>query len=148
MSTNLVQAAPHDVNSPIHRHCVVCGSANDRGLHVAFTRDDDGAVTAVFGCHHDYAGYPNVLHGGVVASLLDGAMTNCLFAHGHSGLTAELSVRFRHPVRTDTPLVVRAWVEQSHRHLHKLRAECRQNGTIMACASGKFIEHPELFQKN
>ena len=26
---------------------------------------------------------PAMLHGGVVSTLLDGAMTNCLFAHGH-----------------------------------------------------------------
>jgi uncharacterized protein (TIGR00369 family) len=146
MSADATEEASTLVEIPLHRHCVVCGSSNDRGLHLEFVREDDGSVTAVFDCDNHYQGYPNVLHGGVVSSLLDGAMTNCLFAHGRSGLTAELNVRFRHPVATDTPLVVRAWIEESYRHLHRLNAECSQNGTIMATASGKFMEPPKLSQ--
>jgi acyl-coenzyme A thioesterase PaaI-like protein len=36
-----------------------------------------------------------MLHGGVISSILDGTMTNCLFAHGTVAVTAELRVRFR-----------------------------------------------------
>lgn len=74
-------------------------------------------------------------------------MTNCLFAHGYFALTAELTVRFVYPIVTNRSLVVRAWIERSHRPLHRLRAECSQDGKIMATALGKFMEHPELRQE-
>ena len=144
MNTDLMQVELGKVSTRAHRHCIVCGSANDRGLHLEFTLTEDGAVVAVFDCLHDYQGYPNVLHGGVVSSLLDGAMTNCLFAHGYAALTAELNVRFRHPVKVGKATVVRAWIERSRRPLHRLRAECSQEGMIMATAYGRFMEHPAL----
>jgi uncharacterized protein (TIGR00369 family) len=84
-----------------------------------------------------------VLHGGVIASLVDGAMTNCLFAHGLSGVTAELNVRFRHPVRTGKVASVRAWIDQSLARLHYLQAEVTQDGQSMVTASGKFFDRGE-----
>jgi len=72
--------------------------------------------------------------------LLDGAMTNCLFAHGEQGITGELKVRFRHPVVTDRPAVVRAWIDRSLPPFHVLRAELIQDDWVKAKATGKFVE--------
>jgi hypothetical protein len=65
------------VRRQLHPDCVVCGSRNARGVHLVFTRQTDGSV---------------------IAALLDGASTNCLFAHGHVALTVELTARYREPV--------------------------------------------------
>ncbi len=105
---------------------------------------EDGSVQARFNCDKVFEGYANVLHGGVVSSLLDGAMTNCLFAHGHPGVTAELTVRFRHPVRTGEAVTVRAWIERCFPHLHVLRAELVQNGQLVATARGKFMDRAQI----
>jgi uncharacterized protein (TIGR00369 family) len=141
---NGMQAALDRMKSRWHQHCMVCGSASDNGLHLEFVLQDDGTVAAVFDCHHAYQGYPHILHGGVVSSLLDGAMTNCLFAHGYTALTAELNVRFRHPVVTGKAAALRARIMQSRRPLHQLEAECLQGGEIMAIGSGKFLESHAL----
>ena len=58
----------------------------------------DGSVEGVFAARAPLEGYSGLLHGGVAAAFLDGAMTNCLFAHGVRALTAELTVRYREPV--------------------------------------------------
>jgi acyl-coenzyme A thioesterase PaaI-like protein len=97
-------------------------------------------VQATFDCTKAYEGYSDVLHGGVVSALLDGAMTNCLFAHGHPGVTAEITVRFRHPVHTGKTATVRAWIERCARPLHVLGAELAQEGEVKATARGKFME--------
>jgi acyl-coenzyme A thioesterase PaaI-like protein len=81
-----------------------------------------------------------MLHGGVIASLLNGAMTNCMFAYGIPAITAELNVRFRHPVAIGKTAVVRAWIERSSRSLHVLRAEVVQDEQVRAAARGKFLE--------
>lgn len=105
---NLLRTELERVKTQAHEHCIVCGSANDRGLHLQFTLCNDGSVQAEFDCRKAYEGYRNTLHGGIITLLLDGAMTNCLFAHGCSAVTADLHVRFRHPVTTDHPVAVRA----------------------------------------
>ena len=81
-----------------HPFCVVCGDTNRNSLGMDFRSAGDGTVQATFACERAFEGYPNVLHGGVICALLDGAMTNCLFAHGCAGVTGDLNVRFCHPV--------------------------------------------------
>lgn len=81
MITERAQDTLHKIRARTHRNCVVCGTVNGRGLRLDFRTSEDGSVQATFDCREAYAGYANVLHGGVVSALLDGAMTNCLFAH-------------------------------------------------------------------
>ena len=144
MITEPAQDALRDIRVRAHPNCIVCGMANGRGLQVEFHASGDGSVQADFDCRRAYEGYANILHGGVVSALLDGAMTSCLFAHGHPGVTAEISVRFRHPVRTGTTATVRAWIERCFPPLHLLRAELLQAGQLKATARGTFMDQSRL----
>jgi uncharacterized protein (TIGR00369 family) len=117
---------------------VVCGDTNARGLRLDFTVAADGSVSAVFRCENSFEGYAGIVHGGVVSSLLDGAMTNCLFARGIMAVTAELTVRFKHLLRVGEPARVRAWITHSSPHLHFLAAEITQSGSVAATARAKF----------
>jgi acyl-coenzyme A thioesterase PaaI-like protein len=128
------------LHAATHPHCVVCGADNPRGLQVDFRPTADGGVEAHFDCARIFEGYSHRIHGGVIAALLDGAMTNCLFAHGHVAVTAELTVRYRHPVMTDRTATVRAWTRDSSHRLHQLRAELLQDGQLLAVATAKFLE--------
>ena len=132
-------------NVRLHPHagCVVCSSQNEQGLGLSFKSLPDGSVEAMFDCNQAFQGYHNVLHGGITSTLLDGAMTNCMFAHGIHALTAELNIKFRHPVACCQPVTVRAWITRSSSKLHLLRAEISQNGLIMATATGKFVRIKE-----
>lgn len=102
----------------------------------------DGGVEAEFAGSPLHEGYPGWLHGGLIAALLDGAMTQCLFAHGHEAVTAEITVRYRHPVATADSLLVRAWLSRQRAALYCLRAELRQGGRVNAAAEGKFVARP------
>jgi acyl-coenzyme A thioesterase PaaI-like protein len=87
-------------------------------------------------------GFPGALHGGAAATLLDGAMTNCLFARGIAAWTGDLRVRYRSPIALGQDAVVRAWVERAFPPLFVARAEIRQGGRVKATATGKFVERP------
>lgn len=125
--------------SPSHENCVVCSSSNEHGLHLRFSNLPDGSVETVFDCGQEFEGYHNVLHGGISSTLLDGAMTNCMFAHAIHAVTAELNVRFHHPVACCHPALIRAWITRSTAKLHLLQAEISQKGRIVATATGKFV---------
>lgn len=118
---------------------MVCGAANATGLQLDFTRVADGEVAAVFTGDRTLEGYPGLLHGGVVCALVDGAMTNCLFALGIVAVTAELSVRFVEGVGADRPVQVSAQLLRTRGQVHALRAEIRQDGRLAVRAVGKFM---------
>ena len=64
----------------LHPHCVICGNENPHGLGVDFRPSADGrGVEATIDCRADFQGHEGRLHGGIVSSLLDGAMVHCLF---------------------------------------------------------------------
>ena len=126
-----------------HPFCIVCGRANGCGLGLRFSLRDDGGVEACFQCKAHFQGYEGLLHGGVTSSLMDGAMTNCLFAHGVAAVTAEITVRFRHPISLHADLVVRAHITRSQAPLHIVEAEIVQDGQVKAKATGKFMERAD-----
>ena len=130
--------------SRVHPKCVVCSCANAKGLQVTFEVKEDGSVQANFPCDDAYEGYPGVLHGGVIASILDGAMGNCIFALGRAAVTVEMTTRFRHPVITGRQAFVSARIVQTSYPLYVLEAKIVQDGEIKATAQGKFYEQPDL----
>jgi acyl-coenzyme A thioesterase PaaI-like protein len=121
---------------------VVCGAEAARDLRVEFEALPDGSVQGVLAGRPDLEGYPHTLHGGVIASLLDGAMTNCLFAHGVVAVTGKLTVRYRHPVSTDRPVRVRAWIEDASDDLFLMASELQQAERVAARGKAKFARRP------
>jgi len=128
------------LQSRLHSQCILCGADHPQGLRLAFNTDANGRVKAEFPCDRMYQGYDGYLHGGVIAALLDSAMTNCLFAHGRAALTGELNVRFLKPVVVNEPAIVSARVVESFPPLFRMEADLRQNGQSMARAAAKFME--------
>ena len=113
------------------------------GLALRCELQPDGSVSAKFLGHSALEGYSGLLHGGLIATLLDGAMTHCLFARGIRGLTAELKVRYRERVVASEEVILRAWLEDEAHGLFQLRAELTQGGTLKASAAGKFMNQHE-----
>lgn len=133
-------AAMAAMQARLHSQCMLCGGEHPQGLRLAFSTHADGHVEAPFPCDRLYQGYTGYLHGGVIAALLDSAMTNCLFAHGKAALTGELNVRFLKPVIVSRGATVSARVAESLPPLFYMEADIRQDGEIMAKASAKFME--------
>jgi len=127
----------------MHPRCVVCGRAGPPALGLEFHVQSDGSVTASFDCGENFEGYGGILHGGVVSAIADGAMTNCLFAHGIAAVTAELNVRFRHPVRLGTPLTATAHITGRAEPLFLVEAELIEADQLKARATGKFMQMDE-----
>ena len=123
-----------------HPGCIGCGPENTQGLGLEFSVCTDMGVQADFLCSRRYQGYPGFLHGGITSLLLDSAMTNCLFAHHITAVTARLIIRYLIPVAIDQPATVRAWIREYEPPLYVLEAELTQKERILVRASAKFID--------
>lgn len=140
-----VVSGPRSRNAPVvgeqaHPRCIVCGRDNPLGLKLRFEVREDGSVESRFRGGSDFEGYPRQLHGGIIALLLDGVMTHCLFARGQPASTGELSVRYRRPVTTVRDVRLRAWIVRSRAPLRVVAAELVQDGCVNATARAKFID--------
>ena len=74
--------------------------------------------------------------------LLDGIMTNCLFAAGIHAVTARLETRFIHSVKVGGAVRVVARLTKSRGKLHYVKSELLHDGVVMARATASFIELP------
>jgi uncharacterized protein (TIGR00369 family) len=108
-------------------------------LKLSFHPGDNDTAWGRFQAHSKLQGYDGILHGGMIAALLDAAMTHCLFHHGVQAVTGDLQVRFLKPVSCNAALDIQAWVLSSTPPLYRLRAELVHEGDVMAWAEAKFL---------
>ncbi len=122
----------------LHHGCFACGQGND-GLGLTFDLTGDDTVSAEWFCETRYQSYPGILHGGITATILDCAMTNCLLMRGIAAVTANMQIDYQEPVRVGGMVVVRASLVRSRTPLFVLQAEVVQGGRVRATASAKFM---------
>ena len=91
---------------PNSRKCFACGLENQIGLKLKFYETAPGEVTVDHIVPDAYQGYPGVVHGGVVAAMLDevAGRTQMGGDPPRFMFTARLDIRYRHNVPTGQPL--------------------------------------------
>jgi acyl-coenzyme A thioesterase PaaI-like protein len=126
-----------------HKHCFACGAENPRGLSLHFSMTENGEITGTFTPKKIYQGFEGFLHGGIICTLLDAAMTRLLIENGLSAVTADLKVRFKKPIPITEVLLIRARLEKRRRSFFQLSADLTIKGTISATATGRFLKPKE-----
>lgn len=118
--------------------CFVCGRNNPRGLYMRFYDDGDKTVFSDYVVDEIYQGYPGVVHGGIVASMLDEVVgrVSMIEDHHHFMMTVKLEVKYRKPVPTQTPLRVEGRLERMSKRMGRAVGEIRlPDGSVAAEAS-------------
>jgi len=92
---------------PTSNFCFVCGRENPFGLHLEFYDEAPGVVGAGITVPDQFQGYPGIVHGGVVAAMLDEVTGRVFMGDGANPrfmVTAKLDIRYRRPVPIGQPL--------------------------------------------
>ena len=94
------------VKQPNSRSCFVCGVANPIGLQIKFYSQGLDEVSAEYTVPENYQGYPGLVHGGIVAAMLDEICGRALMADDTPRFmyTATLELRYRANVPIGEPL--------------------------------------------
>ena len=124
-----------------HTRCMACGL--DAGLGLRFHASGPG-IKASLRLKPEWQGYSGALHGGMTATLLDAAMTHCLFHQGIEAMTAELKIRYLAPVPCPDSIELVAQLVGRRKLVYELVAELRCAGVVKARAKAKFMRRRAL----
>jgi uncharacterized protein (TIGR00369 family) len=136
------------IKQPNSRHCFVCGVENIYGLRLDFFETGPGEVTVETIVPDQFQGYPGVVHGGIVASLVDEALGRVHMGSDPRNprfmYTAKLSVQYRKPVPTNQPLKIVAHAVKSKKRSATSVAEIfGPDDELLAEADAVLINIPE-----
>ncbi len=124
-----------DINRE-YSFCFGCGKDNPIGLKLDFKMDGKTA-RAEFTPDDVHQGWPGIVHGGLIACLLDEAMGNVALLAGMNCLTADMKVRLRRPVLIGEPLIITSSITRKTRKLVKTRATIfLKDGAVIAESTG------------
>jgi acyl-coenzyme A thioesterase PaaI-like protein len=132
---------------PNSRNCFVCGLENPVGLRLAFygVAPDEVVSEIVLPAH--YQGYPGVVHGGIVASMLDEIVGRAAMGGEETRfmMTARLQIRYRKPVPIEQPLRLMGKLVQRRGKVSEARGELwLPDGSLGAEADALLVDLPEM----
>jgi len=85
---------------PMDESCFACGAQNKNGLKLTISGDSEGVLASIAPPAWSQ-GYHGVVHGGIVATILDEMAVWAAFKKGYKSVTAELTMRIRNAMRVD-----------------------------------------------
>jgi acyl-coenzyme A thioesterase PaaI-like protein len=93
-------------------HCYVCGTKQKDGLHASFYVLKSKRLLTIYHPDQDHHGYPNILHGGITASLLDEGMARSIQIEADTpfGITTHLDITYKKKTPMNQTLYVVAWI--------------------------------------
>jgi acyl-coenzyme A thioesterase PaaI-like protein len=126
--------------------CLVCGRDNPHGLRLDLHVDPaSGVVRVAFTPRPEHIGFEGVVHGGVIATVLDEAMVWCAtWAGRRFCVCAELTTRFKREAAVGRALVVETKIESNRPRLITTAGDVRdaETGEPVATGSAKYVPVP------
>ncbi len=121
--------------------CFGCGDANPSGMRLESLLALDGFIVSLPSVAERFEGRPGFLHGGIIATLLDEAMSKAVRALGRTSVTRKMEVDYLRPVPSATPLRLEGRVVRSEERKHWAEAVILDaQGQALARAQALFLE--------
>ncbi len=123
-----------------NQRCYVCGKDNPDGLQVRFVIDHTArTITGRFTPRREHEGWEGIVHGGIIAALMDEAMVKLAAHLGGPAVSAELTVKFKAPVASGEELVVTGKMVKDAHRLIEAEATVKKGPIVVAEAKGKLL---------
>ncbi|MEK6743682.1 MAG: PaaI family thioesterase [Nitrospirota bacterium] len=123
-----------------NQRCYVCGKDNPTGLHVPFTVDHTTrTITGRFTPRQEHEGWEGIVHGGIIAALLDEAMVKLAAHLGEPAVSAEITVKFKAPVASGEEILVTGKMIKESSRMIEAEAKVEKGLIVVAEAKGKLL---------
>ncbi|MBM4288852.1 MAG: PaaI family thioesterase [Deltaproteobacteria bacterium] len=123
-------------------YCFACGSRNPKGIgmQVHYLEESETAESLLV-LPREYQGWQEVIHGGILATLLDEIMMHAVWHFAGPGLTLGLEVQFRQPLAPGEPVLVRGHLTEAKGSRLKARGEIvrQSDNRLIANSQGRFL---------
>ena len=120
-------------------YCFVCGKQNPYGLHLTFSLHEGSAVTE-FIPQKIHQGYKDIVHGGIISTLLDETMVKAALLQGIPAITAEITVRFLKPLIVGEKVIIEASITTMNKKIIETSASMRKtDNTLVAEGHAKLL---------
>ena len=129
--------------------CFACGQDNPAGMHLKFTQEGKRFVCN-FRLSKRYTGPPRHCHGGIIATILDDAMSKLNKLRHVTAVTSKMTVEYLRPVPLHKPLRVESHeVSKRARRLTHTAEISDASGAVLARSRGTFIiiDPEKLFRR-
>jgi uncharacterized protein (TIGR00369 family) len=121
-------------------YCFVCGHKNPIGLKLDF-HFDGKTIKTEFISKKEHQGYSNIVHGGIITTLLDEAMVKLAIAMGIPVVTASMEIRLRKAVNVGEKIIIEAEILSRTKKLLEAYAKAvTENNVVIADAKGKLVK--------
>jgi len=128
--------------SPDYDKCFGCGSGNPIGLKLRF-QNQNGLAKAEFTPGPEYQGWPGIVHGGIIGTVLDEAMGYAALFQGKKVVTGKMEIRFRKPAPVGETLTIEGRVTRESKLFLVAEAKATlSDGTVIAEATGVMVVIP------
>ena len=119
--------------------CFACGLKNPFGLKMEFYWEGEDYLCR-FTPRKEHQGYDEIMHGGLVSTLLDEVMGRSLYIQKIEAVTARLEVRYRQPTPIGQELLIRGQMIEKRGKIWRLAAHITlPDGTVTAEANATMM---------
>lgn len=121
-------------------YCFACGRENHRGLKLSFNYSN-GRLTTDFIPSKAFQGYKDIIHGGIITTVLDEVMIQAAIAEGIMPVTAEINVRFKEPLMANEEALAEAEIIKKGSRLIEAHSRLirKSDSVVIAEAYAKLI---------
>ena len=121
--------------------CFACGQKNPISLGLKFQFYEENKVKANFKPRENLQGFKNIVHGGIITTILDEAMSKVVNMKEFEAVTAEMTVRFKKPVPINNVYIVNGIFNKKNKNLLFTEAILKnREESIYAKAEAKFMD--------
>ena len=110
-------------------NCFGCGKNNPNGLQLIFRHQGDALVTD-FTPGGTHEGWPGIVHGGIISTLLYEVMENLACRNGTVAMMRDMEVNFRRPAKIGRRITAVARLELSADREMSVTATLVQNNLV------------------
>jgi uncharacterized protein (TIGR00369 family) len=120
--------------------CFGCGQMNRTGLRLKFFVDQERTIVCRVRLARRFEGPPGHAHGGIIATLLDEAMSKANRQFGVLTMTRQMEVEYLKPVPLGVPLILTGRRVGSSERKHRCEAQiANEDGVVLARGKALFI---------
>ena len=120
--------------------CYACGSENKHGLKLSFDHSQKEQLTSTVSFSKEHQGFKGVVHGGMLAVVLDDLMVNLAWRENCHAVTGELNLRLKKPALVGEPLSLLAWVVKKDSKIIYLESSAKNSkGDLVALAKASCV---------